>query len=306
MIQKQGKRALAKCSVRSWFKSHYIQLIAIAILLSPTIYVGFLYFDLGPKAENELQERTAVLSRDGFFVTDFSLANMPLHNISEIQDFSRFVDYAKKENASMIWVDRQERLLYFSSELLTGLIGFRYMQLSFDFGGFFAFLIALIIIFAFNLPANLYDRLKQNKAKFKSSIYFLIIGAGVIGIWLSVRIILLYIFRYFFVEGFQYEATDVLSILSYILVANLPFTLFKALTMGEGEEQQNDVTILKGLMGVLIQASVIGLLAFMPTYNNANLFLLVGGYIGYIAIILTFIVSIVILVVARNTLGNHR
>jgi hypothetical protein len=150
-----------------------------------------------------------------------------------------------------------------------------------NYGGVLSFLITLGIVFWFRFPEHIKDLL--GKAKSSSwGLIFLILGfGGLIGIWFAVRTIGFYAFKFLREELQVYSPSIVFSVLSYILTANLIFTLLRAFeelgckktnedtpTSSENTPNQDPI---RSLLGVLIQGLIILIISVVPRYSDPEL-----------------------------------
>ena len=119
------------------------------------------------------------------------------------------------------------------------------------------------------------------------------------------RVIGLYVIRrYILIENgekaknWTYAERDIFQMVSYVLTANLCFTLMRALALTAGNGQTSGV--IRGLIDVAIQAVIIGFLTLLPRYKDSDFLKNVGNSRGYVSIVISMVVSIVALVLVRQ------
>ena len=126
-----------------------------------------------------------------------------------------------------------------------------------------------------------------------SIINFFLLVAAFIAIWLTVRSAMLYTWNYFLVEKYDYSQFEVLSIVSYALIANLCLSLI-------GNLKQSGK--IKYIISASMQAALIGLIVLLPRYGDSNLLNALNeklnGVLGFISIALTISIILIILAIA--------
>jgi hypothetical protein len=128
-------------------------------------------------------------------------------------------------------------------------------------------------------------------------------GIGIVGIWLTVRVIGLYVVRYL-TNNYNYNQYEIFTIVAYALATNLCFTLAKTLGKTSEGDQKTPRVIEAG-----IQAVLVGIIVFLPLYGDANansVFQRVGGLSGYVIILLTMAVVALLLIFGRAITLNEK
>jgi hypothetical protein len=102
----------------------------------------------------------------------------------------------------------------------------------------------------------------------RTTIVMALAGAGLIAIWLVVRVVGLSIKNYLFIDNFQYAPYDILTIISYILIASLCFNLTRNI---------RESMLIKNVAKATIQALLITLIVLVPRYGDASW---ISNYLG--------------------------
>jgi len=121
-------------------------------------------------------------------------------------------------------------------------------------------------------------------------------GAMVVALWLTLRVIGLFLCRYLFEQSYIYTHYQIFEILSYILATNLCFTLFKSVR----EPSKEEPTRIKYIINAAMQAILIGIITLLPNYGNVNLLNIVGGTYGFVSILVSMAILLVALVFVRE------
>jgi hypothetical protein len=169
------------------------------------------------------------------------------------------------------------------------------IHLSLDYGGVSSLLATLVIVLFFRIDSEMRDTYKlaivgKDKQKENSmGIVVLALGiAALIGIWLAIRTIGVFVNRYVGEQDYTYLTSDVFSIIGFILLANLCFTLQRTLVSARQQRIQ-------GLITAPIQAIIIGLITILPRYNDAGFLSTIGEMNGYVALVAVLVAALVAL-----------
>lgn len=182
-------------------------------------------------------------------------------------------------------------------------------NLTFDLGGVLSFvatvLIAILIVWKFKIHKDFSKTLKELKKNYPLRIFpvLLLLLMAFISLWLTVRVIGVYVIkRYILTVNYVYKQEDVFSMVTYLLTANLCFTLLRALAP-KGKTKDGHKT-LEGLIDVAIQAVIIGFITFIPRYSL--LLKEEGGAMSFMLVVLSMIVSIAVLILGRRYVGAKK
>lgn len=185
-------------------------------------------------------------------------------------------------------------------------------QFTFDWGGIFSLAATIVAIGVisdgFRSILKIFDDIAD---PLQIAIVLVLILVGSTSLWLTVRVIGLYVIRrYILMESGEkakkwiYMERDIFQMVSYVLTANLCFTLMRALALTAGSKQsaggEQTSGVIAGLINVAIQAVIIGFLTLLPRYKDFQFLNKVGGPRGYVSIVISMIVSIVALVLVRE------
>ena len=174
---------------------------------------------------------------------------------------------------------------------------FGYDFRDFDFGGVVSFIITLILIIIFY--KRFWEFLKKdilNDTHFINNVLSLILVAiGLIAIWLSVRVSLLLCYNFLFINDYAYSQYQILNLISYLLMARLCFTIIKT--------TQHDLKI-EDFLDVTVQAVLIGIITFLPTYGNPSLLKLIGGVDRYALILVSMVIVLFVLIYTKKQYKN--
>lgn len=112
-------------------------------------------------------------------------------------------------------------------------------------------------------------RSEGNKASLsRTTIVIALVGAGLIATWLVVRVVGLSVKNYLFIDNYQYAPYDILTIISYILIASLCFNLTRNI---------RESMLIKNVAKATIQALLITLIVLVPRYGDASW---ISNYLG--------------------------
>jgi hypothetical protein len=194
--------------------------------------------------------------------------------------------------------------------------GTLFESLKLDVGSISALFATFAVVFLFGIDKEIRSKCKitivrkgNNRNIFENSlgIVALILAiVAVIAIWLVIRTIGLTIQKYTTEatpSGYGYLTSDIFYVLSFILTANLCFTLFR--TLGNINDGDGEKGILDWIT-VPIQALIIGLVVILPRYNDPVLTDAIGGINGYVAVVAVFIGSLTLLCLVWDRLRGRK
>ena len=169
-------------------------------------------------------------------------------------------------------------------------------------------------------PEDLISDMKnKKKERTKIFIFLVLFFVGILAVWFAVRAIGLFIFK-IDIELSRSpirQASSVLSLLGYVVAANLPFTLLRTYHGGdsENEEEQDqrispaaykqNLKIIKGAIDVLLQAILIILLTFIPLLGKETSLQGVGGIVGFSIIFLSILGTLAIFLIVRKNVSTE-
>ena len=197
-------------------------------------------------------------------------------------------------------------LIFFISYSSSGIQTYIFGKISLDFGSLSSFFATIVIVLLFGIDrdirkaCNLAIVGKSSESDFKSLWGVVILAVGIVGliaIWLAIRTGGLSAYRYVIESNYVFTIDDIFGIVSYILIANLCFTLVSTLSKTRGSS--SDLESLRGLITVPIQAIIISLIIVIPRYDDSYFINnVVKGITGYVAIIAVLSASLVVLCMA--------
>lgn len=124
--------------------------------------------------------------------------------------------------------------------------------------------------------------------------------AGIIGIWLSIRTFGIFTSKYIVeamveskLTNFPYFISDIFTMIGFILITNLCFTLVE--TLSKATKNNKQIETIQDLITTPIQATIIGLIIILPRYSDYLFISSVGGINGYIMVIGILLASLVVL-----------
>ena len=175
------------------------------------------------------------------------------------------------------------------------------------------------IVLWLKLPADLVADMKSERKQWgKISLFLLLFVIGIVIIWLAVRAIGTFIFRINIElsRSSIRQASNVFSLIGYVVAANLPFTLLKTYHGGASRKDDQDIKyrsdayqqnlkIIKGTIDVLLQAILIILLTFIPILGKEKMLDNLGGYIGFSTIFLSIIGTLVVFLLMRKRICSE-
>lgn len=172
----------------------------------------------------------------------------------------------------------------------------------FDLGGLLSLGVTIVMIYIsalkFKVHEDFFDKLKKiHGLRILPTTILLLIGG--IALWLAVRTIGFFVIKqYIFKVNYSIKPSDIFTMIAYVLTANLCFTLLEALTL----ESDSKNEMIKGLIEVSLQATIIGFLTILPRYSDLTLLAAIGDSSNYVLIVITMLVSIVGLIFVRQRL----
>ena len=122
----------------------------------------------------------------------------------------------------------------------------------------------------------------------------ILIVAGIIGLWLSVRVVGLYAKNYLFEENYIYIPYEILTIVAYALATNLCFNFAETLTLKSEERPRR-------IIGVAIQAVLVAVIKFLNVYRDqrdTSLFRFIGAF-GFATMLIGMVITVLLLLFAR-------
>jgi hypothetical protein len=180
-------------------------------------------------------------------------------------------------------------------------------------------IVTCTIVLWLKLPDDLISDMKSGKKeRGKYSFFLLLFVIGIIIVWFAVRAVGTFIFRINteLSRSSIRQASDVLSLIGYVVAANLPFTLLRTYHGGasrKGDEDiqsrsdayQQNLKIIKGAIDVLLQAILIILMTLVPILGKEKMLEGVGGYIGFSTIFLSIIGTLIVFLIIRKRICSE-
>jgi hypothetical protein len=178
-----------------------------------------------------------------------------------------------------------------------------------DTGGFASLLVAIAFSLGLKIDESVWEQLHELKDNMWRVIILILALAGFFGVWLTLRVLGLYFTLYLSgaTPSYHYLASNIFSFISYALASNLCFSLvrtFSAIGRKELKEPKRINDLVPELLDTLLQAVLIGVLVFIPRFDDTTLLLAVGGIDHYLLILITLIATIVVLVYTRKRVRN--
>jgi hypothetical protein len=116
-----------------------------------------------------------------------------------------------------------------------------------------------------------------------------LIGVGIIALWLSVRVVLLFSLRYLTAENYVYNQYEIFYMIAYALAARLCFTLQTSIRGEDGKKRIAQV------VNAVMQAILIGIITLLPRYEDPILGLKLGGPSGFVSVLLSMAITLALL-----------
>lgn len=175
------------------------------------------------------------------------------------------------------------------------------------------------IVIWLKLPDALVSDMKSEKKEWRKLSFFLLMFIiGIVIVWFAVRAVGTFIFRINIElsRSSIRQASEVLSLIGYVVAANLPFTIIRTYHGGSlrnGEQDinvrsdayQQNLKIIKGTIDVLLQAILIILLTLVPILGKEKMLESIGGYIGFSTIFLSIIGTLVVFLIIRKRISSE-
>lgn len=191
-----------------------------------------------------------------------------------------------------------------------------------DWGGVISLAITLALFFFFNIDGTIrngVERPSQGIYHEKFTVKAILLLLGLVVIWLSFRSMMLLLKNLLFEEGYLYSVIEIFSIISFILSANLCFTLANVVQKSIDQDQKpeagnspkekdkeqgkradsKETNFVGNLIEVATQVVIIGFIALLPRYNDTNL-QATTGFIGYLALTGFFLAAIFVCMTIRK------
>lgn len=176
-----------------------------------------------------------------------------------------------------------------------------FLDVNLDWGGVFSLIATIILLFIVGLDQEI-RKLIVDKTydSFWTVILLITASVGSIGVWLTIRVILLNLKILLFQESYRYRPSAIFSIISFILAANLCFTLLRAFKKIATAE----IGIARELVRVAIQVVIISFIALLPRYNITELLMIIGGFGNFLVLLVTLIGVLTVLVFLYKSLSE--
>jgi len=193
-------------------------------------------------------------------------------------------------------------LVYYSSEITE--LTKSSSSTAVDFGSLTALLATVIIVLVFGIDREIISSArakKDNDYVNGNSMGLIALGLGISGlvaIWLAIRTAGVLLLKYLIESNYVFMTSDVFTIISFILIANLCFTLqttFSEIRGQKGKNENADFETISGLLKATITAVIIGLITVLPRYSDFTLLQEVNGINGYLIVVAVLISSLVVL-----------
>lgn len=204
-------------------------------------------------------------------------------------------------------------IVIFESDSIFGLSGGLPSENVIDWREISVVLMTGIIVSWLRLPDDFVADLKNRKKEWKFTLFLLLFFVGIVGIWFAVRAIGLFVFNIITELNRSpiRQASNVFSLIGYVVAANLPFTLLRAYRTGaplKGEQKlessenayEQNLWIIKGTIDVIFQAILIIVLTFIPIVWQRTMLQDVGGYIGFATILFSIVVTLIVFLIVRK------
>ncbi len=180
-------------------------------------------------------------------------------------------------------------------------------------------IVTCTIVLWLKLPDDLVSDMKSEKKEWgRLSFFLLLFIIGILIVWFAVRVIGAFIFRINIElsRSSIRQASDVLSLIGYVVAANLPFTLLRTYHGGasrtgdqdikyRSDAYQQNLKIIKGAIDVLLQAILIILLTLVPILGREKVLEGVGGYVGFSTIFLSIMGTLVVFLIIRKRISSE-
>jgi hypothetical protein len=137
-------------------------------------------------------------------------------------------------------------------------------------------------------------------------------------VWFAVRAVGTFVFRINLElsRSSIRQAIEVLTLIGYVIAANLPFTILRTYhgaSLRNGEQDlnsrsdvyQQNLKIIKGTIDVLLQAILIILLTLVPILGREEMLEGIGGYLGFSTIFLSIIGTLIVFLIIRKRISSE-
>ena len=169
------------------------------------------------------------------------------------------------------------------------------------------------------LPDAFVADMKNMKKEWRKLSFFLLMFIiGLVIVWFAVRAVGTFVFRINIElsRSSIRQASEVLSLIGYVVAANLPFTILRTYhgrSSRNGEENinsrsdayQQNLKIIKATIDVLLQAILIILITLVPILGKEKMLEGIGGYIGFSTIFLSIIGTLVVFLIIRKRISSE-
>lgn len=209
-------------------------------------------------------------------------------------------------------------IVIFEANSLFNLTGDLPSENRFDWQEISVLIMTGIIVSWLRLPEDFVADLKNRKKEWKFTLFLLLFFVGIVAIWFAVRAVGLFVFD--ITDELKRspirQANSVFSLIGYVVVANLPFTLLRAYRAGlspKGDQNlanienayEQNLWIIKGTIDVILQAIFIVLLTFIPIIGQRMMLKDVGGYIGFATLFFSIVVTLIIFLMVRKRIYSE-
>lgn len=125
-----------------------------------------------------------------------------------------------------------------------------------------------------------------------------LIGVGIIALWLSVRVCGLLSMKYLTVQNYPYNQYEIFNMIAYALAARLCFTLQASIRGEDGKKRMAQI------VNAAMQAVLIGIITFLPKYDDSRLASQLGGAFGFVSVLLVMAITLVLLMYVTKRLDE--
>ena len=188
-----------------------------------------------------------------------------------------------------------------------------------DWREFSYLVVTCTIVLWLKLPDALVSDMKSWKKEWHKLTFFLLIFIiGIVIVWFAVRAIGTFVFRINIElsRSSIRQASEVLTLIGYIVAANLPFTILRTYHGGHSRNGKQDINsrseayqlnlkIIKGTIDVLLQAILIIMMTFVPILGKEKMLEGIGGYIGFSTIFLSTVGTLIVFLIIRKRISSE-
>ena len=179
-------------------------------------------------------------------------------------------------------------------------------------------LVTFTVVLWLKLPDALVSDMKNEKKEWgKLSFFLLMFIIGIVIVWFAVKAVGTFVFRINIElsRSSIRQASEVFSLIGYVVAANLPFTILRTYHEGSSRNGEQDINsrsdayqqnlkIIKGTIDVLLQAILIILLTLVPILGKEKMLEGIGGYIGFFTIFLSIIGTLIVFLIMRKRISS--